>query len=44
MTKKQLAGALDVLGVVDPYGVAVEQADGEMLITPELEACHPDPY
>jgi hypothetical protein len=44
MTKKQLAGALDVLGVVDPYGAVVEQADGEMLITPELEACHPDQH
>jgi len=44
MTKKQFGSALDVLGVVDPYGTKAEGAEGEMLITPELEACHPDPH
>ena len=43
MTRKQFSSALDVLGVVDPYGARVEEAAGEMLITPDLEACHPDP-
>jgi hypothetical protein len=43
VTRKQFSGALDVLGVVDPYGADVEGVEGEMLITPELDACRPDP-
>ena len=41
VTRKQFSGALDVLGVVDPYGAKEE---GEMLISPELDACRPDPH
>ena len=43
MARKQFGSALDILGVVDPYGTRTGDAEGEMLITPELEACHPDP-
>lgn len=46
MARKQFSSALDVLGVVDPYGTRVEGpegVEGEMLITPKLDACHPDP-
>jgi ParB-like chromosome segregation protein Spo0J len=43
VARKQFSGALDVLGVVDPYGADVEGVEGEMLITPELDACRPDP-
>ncbi len=42
MARKQFGSALDILGVVDPYGTRAGDAEGEMLITPELEACHPD--
>ena len=44
VARKQFSGALDVLGVVDPYGPEVEGVAGEMLITPELDACRPDPH
>jgi ParB-like chromosome segregation protein Spo0J len=44
VARKQFSGALDVLGVVDPYGAKVESAEGEMLITPELDTCQPDPH
>jgi hypothetical protein len=43
MTKKRFSGALDVLGVVDPYGATGEQTGGEALVTLELDACRPDP-
>jgi ParB-like chromosome segregation protein Spo0J len=43
VARKQFSDALDVLGVVDPYGADVEGVEGEMLITPELDACRPDP-
>ncbi len=43
MAGKRFKGALDVLGVVDPYGTDTEIGRPETLITPELEACSPDP-
>lgn len=43
MARKSFRGALGVLSVVDPYGTKGQEPEGEVLITPGLEACRPDP-